>query len=85
MSRRSKNPCGTKSTFTPWPSYDREMRLERPPESATGGGFAMLRIYEGIGTMPEGRGCLPARRRLMTAGVRTPCLPAPVGNQIRTY
>jgi hypothetical protein len=56
MSHRSKNPCGTKSTFTPWPSSDREMRLERPPESAKGGGFAMLRIREGIGAMAEGRG-----------------------------
>jgi hypothetical protein len=56
MSRRSKNPCGTKSTFMPWPSSDREMRLERPPESAKGGGFAMLRIREGIGAMAEGRG-----------------------------
>ena len=64
MFRRSKNPCGTKSTFMPWPSFDREMQLERPPESAKGGGFAMLRIREG---MAEGRGGLPARRGLMTA------------------
>ena len=53
MSRRSKNPCGTKSTFVPWPSSDQEMRLERPPKSAKGGGFAMLRIREGIGAVAE--------------------------------
>jgi hypothetical protein len=29
------------------------MRLERPPKSAKGGGFAMLRIREGIGAVAE--------------------------------
>ena len=60
MSRRSKNPCGTKSTFMPWPSFDREMRFERPPES---------------GAMAERRGCLQARRGLMTAWGRYPLSP----------
>jgi hypothetical protein len=37
-------------------------QLERPPESAKGGGSAMLRL-RAIGTMAEGRGRLPAHRR----------------------
>jgi hypothetical protein len=37
-----------------WPVEGRA--VERPPESAKGGGFAMLRIREGIGAMAEGRG-----------------------------
>ena len=35
------------------PSSDQEMRLERPRKSAKGGGFAMLRIREGIGAVAE--------------------------------
>ena len=35
--------------------------------NAMGGGFAMLRICEGIGAMADGRGRLPVRRGLMTA------------------
>jgi hypothetical protein len=29
MSARSKSPCGTKSTFMPWSSFDRNIPLER--------------------------------------------------------
>jgi hypothetical protein len=29
MSSRSKSPCGTKSTFMPWSSFDRKMPLGR--------------------------------------------------------
>jgi hypothetical protein len=61
-----KKPMCTKSTFMPWPSSDGKMRLERQRERVKVGGFAMMRIREGIGSHGR-RSRPPARRGLLTA------------------